>query len=247
MANLMGHEVILMEKTDRLGGHLVEASVPPFKAKTKEALGWLIGQIEKSGVSIRLGADTSPDKVLAEMPDAVIVAVGSQYIVPPVTGIENAVFADKALLHQECAGKRVIVIGGGLVGVETAMTLAENRGCKVTIVEMLGGLASNMNDNARTAMLARIETNHIKTLCSHKVTEITKSGVTCQDHNGVETTLEADTIIIATGLSANREETTPYENLGLKTVKIGDCSQARNIYSCFHEAWRTVFQISESE
>ncbi len=244
VADLMGHEVILMEKTDHLGGHLREAVVPPFKNKTGEALEWLERQLKKGGTYIELNVDVTPEKIMDARPDAVIIAVGSKYTLPPFKGKENAIFADEALFCQEKVGKNVVVIGGGLVGVETALTLAENTGANVTIVEMLDGLSYNMDGNARRAMLKRIEADGINVRCSHKVKEIKEGSVVCEDlADQKDVEFPADTIVMAIGLTANNEENAKYDDLGVKTVRIGDCKQARNISKCFHEAWHAVFQL----
>jgi 2-enoate reductase len=241
--DLMGHEVILMEKSDHLGGHLIEAIAPPFKEKTKEAFDWMVRQVKKGHTYIQLNTEPTPEKILDARPDAVILAVGSKYIVPKFKGAEYAMYADEALLHQERPGKNVVIIGGGQIGVETGMTLVENRECNVTIVEMLDGLSYNMDGNARRAMYYRVEQDKIDVHVSHRVKEIKPGTVVCEDAQGEEKTFSADTIVLAIGLRSNHEELQKYMNLGIKMLQIGDCKMVRNIFSCFHEAWHAAFHL----
>ena len=244
VADLMGHSVVLLEKDDKLGGHLNEATVPPFKDRTYEALQWQINQLEKGKAAVVLNTDATVQTVMAYKPDVVIVAVGSKYINPKFIGEDKAIFADEALFNQSSVGKRVIVIGGGLVGCETAMTLKENDpGRDVTIVEMLGEVALNLEGfNAKPAILWRLAEDGVKILTSHKVMEIGDGGIVAENDQGKRVELPADTVIIALGLQARTEEAEQFSDLGAKTVKIGDCVQARRIFDCYEEAWRAVFQ-----
>jgi len=245
IADLMGHEVILLEKADHLGGHLNEACIPPHKTKTGEYFAWLVGQVRKGRTKIILNACTSSEEIQSMKPDSVFIAVGSKYIVPPFEGKEHAVYADKALFDQDSIGKSVLVIGGGLVGCETALTLAENKGCEVTIIEMLDGLNKSMNPNARKTMIDRIEKDGIKVLCSHKVMKIIPGGAVCAGPDSDEKTIMAESVVIAIGLQADESNAARYEDLGVQAVRIGDCKSAQTFYTCNEDAWRAVFQLTE--
>jgi pyruvate/2-oxoglutarate dehydrogenase complex dihydrolipoamide dehydrogenase (E3) component len=240
----MGHDVTLLEKTNTLGGHFQEAVIPPFKTKTGEFFEWLVRQVKKGKTKIILNANTSAAEIKALKPDLLLIAVGSTYLVPAFAGKENVVYADKALFEQNCIGKSAIVIGGGLVGCETALTLAENKGCDVTIVEMLPGLNMDTDFSARMTMLERIEKNSIKSFCSHKVEEILPDGVICADPDGNKKTFKAESVIIAMGLQADEANAAQYENLGMPTVRIGDCKSARTFAACTEDAWRALFQFT---
>ncbi len=245
VGDLMGHDVILLEKSDHLGGHYDEAVIPPFKVKTEEYAEWQKRQLKKGGAAVVLNADTSPDAVADLKPDLVIVAVGSNYLVPPFDGKEYAMYADHALFNQDEVGSSAIVIGGGLVGCETAMTLAENKGCSVTVVEMLEGLNMNMDTSARNTMLERMDNDGIKSMCSCKVKEIVSDGIVCTNAEGEEQSLKADTVVIAMGLTADEENAAQYEHKGMKTVRIGDCKTARSFAACTEDAWRVLFQLED--
>lgn len=245
IADLLGNEVVLLEKSGTLGGRAHEAIIPPFKYKTGEMLQWLIRQLQLGKTKIILNADTSVEAVKALEPDHIIIAVGSHYFLPQIDGIELAIGADEALMHQERIGKTAIVIGGGLVGAETAMTLAENVGCQVQMIEMGSDLASEMEPNTRIAMKHRIKEDGIQVHCNYKAVKISSDHVVCKNTDGEESTFTADSVITALGLRANEEEASMYEKIGIPSIRIGDCVEARKFYDCFLEAWHAAFFISE--
>lgn len=244
VAALMGHHVVLLEKEDHLGGHLIEAVAPPFKDKTREAMEWMIRQVYKGTTSVILNADTSEEAVRTLHPDALIIATGSRYTVPPIPGVEYAVYADEALLKPETIKQKVVVIGGGLVGVETAMTLAEEQHCDVTVVEMLADLGGQMDGNAHDTMLVRVKKDQIKVLCRTAVQEIQQDKVICRQ-DGKEIAIDAESIVLAVGLTSDAKQRDLYQGLDVKKWIIGDAKRARSIYACTHEAWEAVFQISD--
>ena len=128
----------LFEKEAELGGHVREACVPEFKQDIKPLLTWLETQLRKEGVQIRLGTEATPDLVKGEGPDVLIVAVGSEYVVPPELAEYSAqlLFPHEVLFGKKEVGDHVVVVGGGFVGSETALHIAESMKKKVTLVEM---------------------------------------------------------------------------------------------------------------
>jgi 2,4-dienoyl-CoA reductase-like NADH-dependent reductase (Old Yellow Enzyme family)/thioredoxin reductase len=261
VADLLGHDVTLLEKTDRLGGHLNEACVPGFKENTRDVLVWLLGQIRKSGVKVALGKQATPREVEAFKPDVLVLATGSRYIRPAFPGIRLAVFADQALLGRAEIGKKVVIIGGGQVGAETAMHIAEQGGHEVTIVEMLPELSPNMEGSAREAMLRRLHADGVKALVATRVTDLRESGesslfqrgiaspmdavleVHIVDADGEEGVIVCDSAIAAIGLTPDTAEAVRYRDLGIPTALIGDACRSRNMKSCFEEAWAAAFAL----
>lgn len=244
VASLMGHQVVLLEKEDHLGGHLIEAVAPTFKDKTREAMQWMIRQVYKGTTSVILNADTSAKAIQDLNADALIIATGSRYTVPPIPGVEYAVYADEALLKPETIKEKVVVIGGGLVGVETAMTLVEEKNCDVTVVEMLAGLGGEMDGNAHETMMARLQKDQIKAMCQTRVKAIQKDKVICE-REGKEVAIDAESIVLAVGLTSDVQQRDMYQDLKVKKWVIGDAKRARSIYACTHEAWDAVFQLSD--
>jgi 2,4-dienoyl-CoA reductase-like NADH-dependent reductase (Old Yellow Enzyme family)/thioredoxin reductase len=240
VADLMGHTVVLLEKSDRLGGHLIEGGVPNFKERTATFLSWLLSQIEKSNVDVRLATSATPDLVRSLAPDAFIVAIGSHYMVPPISGIERTIHADQALL-EGVDGRRIVVIGGGLVGAETALTLAED-GREVTIIEMLDDIVPDHEAGAQASIKYRLGEENAQILTGQKVCDIKPGAVVCEDGHEVA----CDVVVNATGLAANTLEVESLSGIVPNTYVIGDCRSARKIYNSTHEAWKTVFDIENA-
>ncbi len=230
----MGHNVTLAEKDGRLGGHLIESTTQEFKSDEAGFLKWLVRQLEKSSTKILLNNAVTTDFVKKENPDVFIIATGSDYIQSDIKGAEKALLADVILKDTESAGKDVIIIGGGLVGSETALMLAIN-GHNVTIIEQLEMLAVKHEPGTREALINRLKQNKVKILTSHEVLEIKDGSVIVKDKAGNIAEISADTIVTATGLVSR--DISELKNIIPKTYVIGDCVQARKIYQCMHEAW----------
>lgn len=240
VAAKIGHKVTLFEQTDELGGHYIEGSEPAFKTEARDLLDWQIRQLKKSGARLKLGVKATPELVAARQPDALIVAVGSTYARLPIEGIEAAMLPDEALMHPKRAGQRVVVIGGGLIGSETALSLAEH-GREVTIVEMLCDICMEDEPLSQIAVKLRLSELGVKVLTNTRVTAVKDGGVTAVDADGNTIELAGDTVIAATGLQA--EDTQVFAGIAEKTFFIGDCVKARKIYNGFHEAWQAVLSI----
>ena len=239
VADIIGHKVTLFEKTDRLGGHLIEGSAPDFKEKTGRFVKWLKRQLEKSDVKIVMNTEVSAGDAAKMDADVLIVAIGSDYILPPVSGIENAVCAKDALTDG-VAGNNIAVIGGGLIGCETALMLAE-QGKAVTIIEMAGDIATTLEANARAGILYRLNKANAKICTGSKAVEILPSCVVLEDGLSIE----CDTVINAAGLVALEEQAKALAAVAKTVYVIGDCDEARKIYDATHDAWRAVLEISE--
>ena len=137
----VGHNITLIEKTNELGGHFIEATMPSFKEDHKSVLDWLKTQVKKSGAKVMMNTEATPELIKELNPDAIIIATGSHYTSIPVPGIEKAITPDVAIKRTVPIGDKVVVIGGGLVGSEVALDLG-NEGKDVTIIEMLPAIAS---------------------------------------------------------------------------------------------------------
>jgi len=237
VAALMGHQVTLIEKEKRLGGHMLESTKQEFKANEAELFKWLVTQVGRNGIRILLNTEVTPALIAGEKPDFLILAVGSRYMRPAISGADNALLAGEVLENTSLAGEKVVVAGGGLVGAETALTLAiEKR--KVTLLEMTDQIAQKHETGTREALIERLQSQKVCTLTGHTVMEIGAKHVVAKDAGGAFLTIEADTVVLATGLVSR-----PYEELAgviPNTVCIGDCKEARKIYQCVHEAWNAV-------
>ena len=198
-AALWGHRVTLYEKRDSLGGQALLAAMPPTKEVWLEVVRSRMKDLQRLGVEIRLGSELTPQLVKELSPDVLIVATGSAPLLPDIPGTErDNVVTAQDVLTGALVGPRVVVIGGGLVGCETADYLAQ-LGKDVTIVEMLRHTAQDISPGARYFLRRRLRERNVKMLTSTPVKAITDVGVVVSS-DGEERTLEpVDTVVLATG------------------------------------------------
>jgi 2,4-dienoyl-CoA reductase-like NADH-dependent reductase (Old Yellow Enzyme family)/thioredoxin reductase len=234
-----GHKVTLIEKSNELGGHFIEATKPDFKQDHKNVLNWLITQVNKADIDIRLNTEATPELVKSLNPDAVFVATGSQYFKVPVEGIDKALLPDEVLNHEVETGENVVVIGGGLVGAETALDLG-NAGKKVTILEMLPGIVMQDEPLSQISLLKHLAAAGVDCKTSCTVTSIKDDVVEYKDADGNVQTVPYDSVVAATGLRSNDAASKVFEGCAPKVVKLGDAVKARKIFDCFHSAWLAV-------
>lgn len=244
VAALRGHKVTLFEKNSELGGHLIEAHKPAFKGDTKQFLDWLTREVAKAGVEVKLGTEATVDLIKGLKPDALIVAVGSDAIKPPLedTGAVVAEAAD-VLLGKKQVGEKVIVIGAGLVGCETALHIAETLKKKVVVVEMLDKIGVELEPVTVMALTDKLAKAGVEVHTGWHVERIFPNKVLCVDHNWGKHEIEGDTIVLAMGLAAKRKAAREFSGLSPQVFDIGDCVKARKIYNATEEAWRAALAI----
>jgi NADPH-dependent 2,4-dienoyl-CoA reductase/sulfur reductase-like enzyme len=240
-----GHRVTLIEKTGKLGGHILEASVPEFKQDLKPLLRWLETQLEKRSVKVRLKTEVTPTLVKKERPDVLIVAVGSDYVVPPglAKDAANFIFPNEVLFGQKLVGERVVVAGGGFVGCETALYIVEALKKKVTIVEMLEDILLDCELITGMTLRMRLQMAGIEIRTSLTLKGYTGKKVICTDELGRDQEIDADSMVLAVGLRPRQEEVAKFEGLGPQVFKVGDCIQPKKIYHAFRTAWHAVFSF----
>ncbi len=236
-----GHRVILFEKTDRLGGQLNVAAKSPLAYEFAEVGRYFMNVLPKLGVEIRYNEEADAAKVLAENPDAVIVAVGASPLIPNIPGVENAVTAFDVLLEKVNVGEKVVVIGGGGVGCDTAAKLAKE-GKKVTIVEMLPKIAADIGVSTRWTVLMYLRQHGVEMLTNTKAVEIKKNAVVVES-NGERKEIPCDTVVLAVGTRSNDGI---YDELASKVpeiYKIGDCVKPRKALDATREAADLALRI----
>jgi 2-enoate reductase len=233
-----GHEVSLWEKNDRLGGNLIPATVPEFKRDLGDLTKYLSTQVKKLHVDVRLGREASSELVQETKPDVVIVATGATPIMPQIPGMEKdrVLTAVDLLLGKKESGDKVLVLGGGLVGCETAVYLAQ-AGKKVTIVEILKRIFQGENRANQQQMLKMLADGNVNVLTSTSVLEI-KDGGAIIDHDGKEEELEADTIVVAIGLEARSKLHDELKGRVEELYAIGDCVKPRKVLDAIWEGFR---------
>ncbi|MCX5999186.1 MAG: FAD-dependent oxidoreductase, partial [Chloroflexi bacterium] len=228
VAALRGHEVTLFEKQAKLGGQLLQAIVPPHKDNLRNFIDYLTTQMAMRGVDIRLGVEANAELISQARPDAVILATGVTFTAPRIPGIDRAnVVSAKEVLSGAGVGDTVAIVGGGLVGCETAEYLVQ-QGKKVTILEMLDEVAGRMPLALRNLLLARLADKGVAVLTGIQCRELTEDGLVISSKEGEVRTIRANNVVLASGDRSNRvlveelRDTVPVH-------AIGDCVEPRGI------------------
>jgi len=239
VAALRGHQVTLWEKSNALGGNLIPASIPDFKQDYGSLVNFLATQIRKLGVTIELRKEATPELIRMMKPDVVFIATGSTPIIPEVPGIteEAVVTAVDLLMGRQGAGESVVVVGGGLVGCETALHLAQ-KGKNVTIVEMLDSVMPDVPPANSMHLLELLADMDVQILTETKFLEITDKGIAIADKYGKRSTLEADTIVLAMGLRSNEGLLDALRDKVPEVYAIGDCVEPRKVINAIWEGFR---------
>jgi thioredoxin reductase len=245
VAALRGHEVTLVEKEERLGGHLIEASGPEFKERVKQLLDWAVSQVQKGEVKVQLKTEATPSLIKQANPEVLIVAVGSDFLKPQVPGWDTAgaVTAGDVLLGKSAVGEKVVIVGAGLIGCETALYIAEELKKPAIIVEMLDEMLVETEQRCKTVLKERLQKAAVDVHLGWHLDTITDRGVICRDKTWQRHEIEADSVVLATGLEARMDVVEQFKGLAPEVYGVGDCVKARKIYNCFEDAWRVALQI----
>ena len=228
VAAVRGHQVTVYEEKAEPGGQWLLASKPPHKEDHLLLLRYLLGQLDRLGVEIKCGMKVTAAAVARARPDVVLVATGARPLVPPIPGVDSpGVLTAWDVLGGVEVGKRVLVAGGGLTGMETAEFLAE-KGREVVVVEMLPRVGADMGGTVRWHLMNRTKGLNIKTFVSTRIVEIRPGGVVVVSRNGAVETWEAfDTIVLACGVKPRDELSGELVGAGLDVHVIGDAARAR--------------------
>jgi 2,4-dienoyl-CoA reductase-like NADH-dependent reductase (Old Yellow Enzyme family)/thioredoxin reductase len=200
LASRRGHEVVLYEKNDALGGQLRIASLAPCKEEVEGALRYMEYMLGKTQAKLVLNTSATVEDILSHNPEAVIIAVGSTPILPDVPGGALPSVYDARTVYERPLelGRDVVIVGGGDIGCETADLLAE-RGAMVTVVEMLEEPLHRMKEIPKRALLGRLKKKNVEILTSTKVIAVEAGKVSVEGNNGVRKELTADAVIFSTG------------------------------------------------
>lgn len=224
-----GHAVTLYEKNSRLGGQLLSEQYIPFKQDMYRFVKVLEGRLAQAGVDVKLNTALTAEQAAEMQADVIIVAVGAKPIVPPIPGIDSDKVVTLEALHQEtpAVGQKVVILGGGLVGSECAIYL-DGLGKDVTIAEMKDDWAADSYFMHKNAMKIYMRTSNIKIRVNTTAKAVTDAGLLCEGPDG-ETLLEADTILLAAGMKADRACVESFYNAAPRVFEVGDCIKAGRV------------------
>jgi pyruvate/2-oxoglutarate dehydrogenase complex dihydrolipoamide dehydrogenase (E3) component len=244
IASQNGHEVILCEKTDHLGGGISCEGKVPFKKHVEEYIALQEREIRKAPIDLRLNTAVTPKMVQALRPDVVIAALGARPAKPPIAGIDgpNVMSAEHAYRHPDGVGKRVVILGGGLVGTELAIYLSME-GREAEVVEM--GPAVNAEGNMMQGMIIGKELRE-RNIPLHLMTRaefITEAGVVCETPTG-EQVFPADTVVYATGQKPLTEEAFTLDGYAPQFYMVGDVLGPKNIMNAVKTAYTIARDIA---
>ena len=245
VAALRGHDVTLFEKTTSLGGQLNIACVPPRKEEMRRAAQDLIHAVCNAGVHLCMGQTRTAEQLKDAGFEAVINAVGAHSAAPRIPGIDSVNVADawKVLAGEQQVYGTVAVIGGGMVGCETAEYLAA-RGCKVSVIEMMDKIAAGESTTILPTLLENYKTYGVEQYPSHKVKEFRIDAVVCENKDGAEVTIPCDYIVLAMGARSNEFDAAALEAASIPVYSIGDAAgKAADISNAIRTGYDTACQL----
>ena len=245
VAALRGHDVTLFEKTTSLGGQLNIACVPPRKEEMRRAAQDLIHAVCNAGVHLCMGQTRTAEQLKDAGFEAVINAVGAHSAAPRIPGIDSVNVADawKVLAGEQQVYGTVAVIGGGMVGCETAEYLAA-RGCKVSVIEMMDKIAAGESTTILPTLLENYKTYGVEQYPSHKVKEFRMDAVVCENKDGAEVTIPCDYIVLAMGARSNEFDAVALEAASIPVYSIGDAAgKAADISNAIRTGYDTACQL----
>jgi len=236
-AKARGHHVLLYEKGDQLGGQL------RLGARIKEKISWfqdyLLNQMKQQKIDVRLGRPISGKTIIQDNPDAVIVATGAIPLIPDIPGINSgSVCTAWEVLEgkKKIKEKVVLVAGGGSVGCETALSLTSTNK-KVILIEMMGGIAMDIEPINRTDLISKIQRSGIEVMLGKKIEEIESDGLLVSNQEGKQERVEGDVVVLALGSTPIKQLAIELEGKMPEIYEVGDCQQPRKIIDAVYEGF----------
>jgi 2,4-dienoyl-CoA reductase (NADPH2) len=268
---LRGHDVTLYEKSDRLGGALNLAAIPPGRGEFVTAVDYLSNEMERLDVKVKMETEADRDVIVEQNPDAVVLATGATPIWPKIPGIDqkNVVHAHDVLEDKAEVKGKAVIIGGGATGAETALFIAKKMamspdvaiylaskkgidpetalqftrsGTDVTVLEMINRIGQDIGRTTRWTIIGELREYDVKMVTLATATKITEEGVV-YEHEGQEKLAPADTVVIAAGVEPTKGLAVALEDAFAEVHNVGDCVDPRHAMDAIHEAARIARQI----
>ena len=243
VASDRGHEVTLFEKSHSLGGVLTSTDVVSFKYDLNRFKKYLISQTLNSAITVKMNTMATSENVARLKPNVIIAAIGAEPFIPPIPGIEqaNVSTALSAYGNEKSLGNRIVVIGGGQVGCETALHFTEF-GKEVIVLEMQKELALDASTTQRIELLLKLQENKkLQCITNAQCTKIYEDSVIYKTTEGQEATIKADQVILAAGMKSRSSE--EFQGLSERFYSIGDCERVANVESAIRNAFFTAVRI----
>jgi 2,4-dienoyl-CoA reductase-like NADH-dependent reductase (Old Yellow Enzyme family)/thioredoxin reductase len=243
-ASRRGHSVVLYEKSAALGGNMKYAAALGIKEDLKRYCQYAIRQTEKDeNIDIRLNAEATPDIVEKENPDAIIVAVGADAIIPDVPGVDmdHVVWVGDADAGESSIGRKVVVLGGGATGAEAALQMAID-GKDVTVVDVLD-YNKQLAPSYPRGLKYKLEDYRINIIDHSKLYEVTEKGVSIISKDLDRHFIEADTVILSLGFRPRKDLAASFELVTPNTYYVGDCVNVGEIYNAVHDGFDLAVEL----
>ena len=243
---LRGYKVTLFEKSDHLGGHIVEAGAHSFKSEIKKLNIWYQNELKDLGVDIKLEHEPCINCIRKQEPDAIILATGTSVAAPNIPGLEKAVPSLDAIDHPEKLGQKVVIVGGGLVGCEIALDEA-NHGKDVTVVEALDDIMAAGGAGApypnKQMITDLFENKGVRVFTSTKLAEVTDEGALVEKADGSKELFAADTVVSALGFRPTPNLKEEWKELNVPIYEVGDATGAGTILKAIWDAYEAANSI----
>ena len=233
-ATSLGHHVRIYEKDDRAGGQFKTAAIPPTKGEISSFVSWQETQLNKLGVYVEYNTNVTPEFIKANPADIVIVATGGTPIVPKIKGADlpHVCTAVDVLSGKASVGSKVVIIGGGKTGAETAHHLAvQNK--KVTLIEMQRSIAQDAAFHPRQQLLNYLNKRNVTVMTNTTVTEIDVKSVKVSGKTEIE--IPADTVIMAIGTKSEDKLVSGLEAIGASIVTVGDAKTVATVMEALEQ------------
>lgn len=233
-----GHTVVLYEKEAELGGALWFTEADRYKTDLKRYKDFLISQVRRERILVHTGTEATPEQIRQERADVVICAVGARAVCPGIPGIEHAAHALAAYERPESIGRRVVMIGGGLIGCETGLHLAAS-GHEVTVIESQARAARDGYGVHVANMMLEMQRRGVRLMTQTSCREIRPGTVLVDAPDGAHE-LECDTVLYAVGMSAKTALADSFLDCAALVIPVGDCVKPGKVKDAVHTAYFAV-------
>ncbi|MGI5849928.1 MAG: FAD-dependent oxidoreductase [Christensenellales bacterium] len=240
-----GHDVTLFEKSGRLGGQYYLASIPPWKGEISAFLAWQVHTMEKLSIKVKMNTELTADIVRQQKPDTVIIATGSVPILPKIPGIEHDFVkaAGDVLEGKAVVGENVAVIGGGMIGCETANHLAHH-GKKPTIIEMLPEVATEEPNNMKRFLMISFKENDVDIHVNATVEKIYEDGtIDVLEDGQIKKLGKFDNVVIAAGMRSVNSLAEELNGFDGNVKVVGDAKTVRKVLEANEEGYEAALKI----